>query len=174
MAVDEVAGYLYVVDNLGGNVKVFNMDGQLAGTIPSSGGGEALSRPTAIALDAERGQVIVSDYGDDVTRELASVKVYTPDGQFLFKFVSDWLARPYRFSRPQGLATDSAGDIYMVDAMLGHVIVVDRNSLQGEAILGGYGTASGKLKLPLDLVIDRGGNVYVTDNRNARVEVFKR
>jgi DNA-binding beta-propeller fold protein YncE len=174
MAVDPVAGYLYVVDNLGGNVKVFEMDGKLAGTIPSSNGGEGFSRPTAIALDTERWQVIVSDYGDDVTRELASVKVYSLDGQFLFKFVSDWLARSYRFSRPQGVAVDSKGDIYMVDAMLGHVIVVDRNSLQGKAILGGYGTAEGKLKLPLDLVIDKGGNVYVTDNRNGRVEVFKR
>lgn len=172
--VDEVAGFVYVVDNLDMDVKVFDMDGRFAGTIPSSNWGEGLSHPTALALDKERRQVLVSDYGSSIPKVLASVKVYSLDGQFQFKFVSDWLTRPYHFSRPQGLATDSSGDIYMVDAMLGHVIVVDRNSFQGKAILGEYGTAPGRLKLPLDLVIDKGGNVYVTNNRNGRIEVFKR
>ena len=40
--------------------------------------------------------------------------------------------------------------------------------------MAGFGTEPGKLRLPLDLVIDPDTmDIYVTNNRSARVELFK-
>ncbi len=80
-----------------------------------------------------------------------------------------------RFSRPQGLAVDGQGHIFLVDCLIGRVLVLDRNTGATIKSLGTYGRsgAPGEMALPLDVVIDsRTKNVFVTNNRLGRIEVF--
>ena len=78
-----------------------------------------------------------------------------------------------RFSKPQGLAVDDAGHIFLVDCWLGYVLVIDRASGGTLKTLGAYGTDPGQLALPLDVVVDlRSKDVAVTNNRPRRIEVF--
>jgi DNA-binding beta-propeller fold protein YncE len=79
-----------------------------------------------------------------------------------------------RFSRPQGLAVDESGHVFMVDCYSGEIMVFDRYNGNTLKTMAGYGTDPGQLRLPLDIVIDPGTNdIYVTHNRAARIELFK-
>jgi len=79
-----------------------------------------------------------------------------------------------RFSRPQGLAVDDSGHVYVVDCFSGEVLVFDRFTGKLLKTVGSYGTNPGQLRLPLDLVVSqRSRDIYVTNNQMKRIEVFK-
>ena len=79
----------------------------------------------------------------------------------------------YKFSRPQGLAVNEQGHVYVVDSVRGQVLVFDRDTQQGVTIIGSLGPGPGQLQLPLDIIIDGASkDLHVTSNRNRRIEVF--
>jgi DNA-binding beta-propeller fold protein YncE len=175
IAIDEDRGLVFVVDGQERVVKVFNISGDFISEIPQAGLPQVmLINPTGIAVDASRSEVIISDFGDPFNRVPASIKAYDYEGVFRFSIVGDAVQAGYLFSRPQGLAIDSSGNFFMVDSMLGKVLAFDRNTKLGIKTLGSFGTGPGELKLPLDLVIQpTTGDVFVTNNRNGRVEAFR-
>jgi sugar lactone lactonase YvrE len=79
---------------------------------------------------------------------------------------------------PQGLAVDSAGNLYIadsenqrvrkVDAQTGMITTVAGNGSAGYSGDGAPGT-SATLNSPTGLAIDRAGNLFVADTRNNRV-----
>jgi hypothetical protein len=149
-------------------------DGQWVGTIGSL---EAtpwpLVNPTAVALDALAGEVLVSDYGDPLTGEGAAVKIYDLTGTYLGAVCGDSGQEGFAFSRPQGLGVSADGQILVADSLLGQVLVFDRTTSTGIATLGSYGTDPGQLRLPLDLEIEEAAaTVWVTNNRLGRLEAF--
>ncbi len=174
IAFDGERGLVFVVDGYGKSVKVFDAKGPFLYVIPKEGvPQEGLVNPTGIALDPGRGEVVVSDFGDTIARIPAAIKVYDYDGIFRFK-ISGAVQGDFLFSRPQGLAVGPAGNVFMVDSMLGKVLVFDRTSGLGLKVLGSFGTEPGQLKLPLDVVVAPAtGDVFVTNSRNDRVEAFR-
>lgn len=173
IAIDTDSDRVFVVDGPEGLVKVFDTSGTFISEIPQAGGPQMLVNPTGIAVDRSRKEVVISDFGDSQNRIPASIKVYDYQGVFRFSMAGNAVQSAFLFSRPQGLAVDAAGNFFMVDSMLGKVLVFDRNTLQGIKSFGSFGTGPGELKLPLDVIIDpTSGDVYVTNTRNGRVEVF--
>lgn len=167
MAVDEKSGKLFVADGHEKNIKVFSLDGARLSTITGTPGGDGrLVNPTGIALDAARGEVLVSDYGNPALSFPAWIHVFDYAGNY----VSGIPGRTGGFSRPQGLAVD--GDrLFVADGMLGSVLVFDRATGTRVKTLGTFGAGPGQLMLPLDVVVDpAAGDVFVTNNRNGRVE----
>ncbi len=75
------------------------------------------------------------------------------------------------FYSPQGIISDSAGNIYVEDSGNGRVVKFDPS---GNPILkfGSSGTGPGQLSIPTGIVLDSAGNIYVADSNNNRVEVF--
>jgi DNA-binding beta-propeller fold protein YncE len=174
MAVDESTRRLFVVSGGEKAVKIFDFKGRLLYTLagPGSGPGD-LSNPTGIAVDATVQEVFVSDYGDPVAGVSASVQIYDYDGNYLAGISGDSGQSGFEFSRPQGLAVDGSGHVFLVDSLLGQVLIFDRESLQGLGTVGSYGSEAGQLLLPLDVVIDPATqDLLVTNNRHGRIEVF--
>ncbi len=113
----------------------------------------------------------MSDYGDPS----GSFGVNIPARVQIFDYdARDLGGISGTFSRPQGLAVDGSGHIFLADAFRGVVLVFDRATGSELKILGGFGSGPGQLFLPWDVVIDgTSKDVFVTSNRPGRVEVFR-
>lgn len=173
IAVDIDAGLVFVTDTATARVLVFQHEGALVRTIPAAGQ-KALVAPTGVYVDTVRGEVLVSDFEAAGNSFMAAggILIYSYDGTYLTAIRGDQ-AGGYDFSRPQGLTVNAQGHIYLVDSFRGQVLVFDRETRKGIATFGAPGKKSGELLLPLDIVIDaRSNDVYVTNNRNQRIEVF--
>jgi DNA-binding beta-propeller fold protein YncE len=172
IAVSRQQRLVFVVDAAAGEVKVFRDRGSLA---YSFGGGDTQPRlihPTGIAYDPERREVLVSDFGDPVAGIPARVQIYTELGEHRATLSEAGQERAFQFSRPQGLAV-AEGRIFLVDSLLGQVLVFDRETLTGVEARGGYGAEEGELLLPLDVARDpASGRLFVTSNRTGRIEIF--
>jgi DNA-binding beta-propeller fold protein YncE len=173
LAVDIDQGLVFVTDPSSARVLVFNEGGTYLRSIPAQGQKE-LAKPTGIFVDTARGEILVSDFEGAGTwfSPAGGVLIYDYFGNHLETLSGD-RSDGYEFSRPQGLAVNDQGQIYLVDSFRGQVLVFDRETFAGVTTIGQPGEASGELMLPLDVLIDKASkDVYVTNNRNRRVEVF--
>jgi DNA-binding beta-propeller fold protein YncE len=75
------------------------------------------------------------------------------------------------FDKPKGIAVDSAGHIYVVEALNDVVQIFDES---GRLLLtfGGSGNGDGQLWLPSGITIVN-DVVYVADSANRRVQMFE-
>lgn len=171
IAADPGSGRIFVVDSFEKNIKVFDPAGSLLYTISGDAAGSGqLVNPVEITVDPARSQVLVSDYGDPAASYPARIRIYDYAGNFVLALSG----KTGGFSRPQGLSV--SGDlIFVADGMLGQVLVFDRSTLAKVRTLGSFGAGPGQLMLPLDVLVDpRSGDVFVTNNRNGRVERFEK
>lgn len=173
IALDIRAGLVFVSDTGSRQVVIFHQRGERLGTIPGTGQ-RALHQPTGIAVNPERREVLVSDFGKPGWfAAVAWVKIYGYDGQYLDGIAGN-RDDGFGFSRPEGMALDSGGRIYLVDSLRGQVLVFGRFSKQGLATFGRLGRIPGSLMLPLDAAIDgRTGNLFVTNHLNRRIETYE-
>ncbi|MCB2156096.1 NHL repeat-containing protein [bacterium] len=175
MAIDPVGERLYVVDGIDKCVKVYDLDGTFAFSIPANPPNEStLAEPTGIAIDSERGEVLVSDFGDGSWWGPPRIQIFQWDGTRMGQISGKAGMMGSRFSRPQGLAVDGEGHILMTDSLSGEVFVFDRANGQTLTTIGEFGLDPGQLRLPLDLVVyPDDGRILVTNNGSARIEVFE-
>ena len=76
-----------------------------------------------------------------------------------------------QFKRPQGVAVDSAGNVYVADTNNNRIQKF--NSAGGIiATWGNSGTGSGQFSIPAAIALDSAGNVYVAEEGNNRVQKF--
>lgn len=99
------------------------------------------------------------------------VQSFAPDGTFLASFgrLGD---TPGSLPRPKGLACDSQGNVWVVDAAFNNLQVFDEHGALLLAI-GSLGREPGQFWLPMGLHIDRDDLVYVADRYNGRVQVLR-
>lgn len=75
--------------------------------------------------------------------------------------------------QPNGIASDNAGDIYLLDG--GNRRIIKFNSLyEPVRDAGGYGRTEGLFVRPSYISIDNNLNLYVTDSENHRISIFDR
>ncbi len=171
IALDRARGKIYLADSSHTkseqhNVKVFNVKGDLIGTIGKGKGGEAgeFLFPTYLAVDTQ-GNLYVTDTLN------SRVQVFDPDGKFL-KAVGSRGSAWGMFDKPKGVALDSFGNLYVADSGWSNVQIFNP---KGEVLLffGGRGPLPGMLKNPTDITIDKQNRIYVADYLNHRVEVYQ-
>ncbi|NIM12650.1 MAG: hypothetical protein GTO45_11095 [Candidatus Aminicenantes bacterium] len=173
IAVDEKQGYVFVVDATQKKVNVFNLKGKFIRSFPGLDP-DNLVNPTGIAVNPADKEVFVSDYGDVNKYIKPRIQIFDYEGNVLYTIPGKKGMFGMRFSRPQGLAVDDSGHVFMVDCYSGEIMAFDRYNANLLKKLGGYGTGPGQLRLPLDIVIDPSSkDIYVTNNRAARVDIFK-
>ncbi len=156
IAVD-AAGYVYVVDTLAGNVKIFTADGQFVQTIgaPGTGAGQ-FSMPTAIAYEKSANQIAVVDTLN------GRIQFFTASaGYSHVKTIGSFGTGPLQFWWPLGVTFEYDGTgklnrMYVVDAHLSSVKAIDpAGNGTFLAAIGTNGFAGGQLLAPLDLAFDQ-------------------
>lgn len=174
ITIDPLEGRIYVVDSQADSIKVYDSAGQ---ALFSFGGrGEEIGSfrfPQAIHFDPIAGELLVVD------AQNFRVQIFDPEGLFVCAFGNLAGSNPGSifgindrlFTTPGGIWVDGLGRIYVTDSAQGWIQVVDR---AGTALgrIGSFGKAPGELFVPLDLLGDSGGRLFVGLGGSARLEVF--
>ncbi|MDH5265829.1 MAG: 6-bladed beta-propeller [Betaproteobacteria bacterium] len=165
LAFDRERAELYVADTASHDVKVFDAGGRLLRRI--GGRGEApgeFNFPTHLWFRA--GDLYVSDTMN------GRVQVFARGASQPRLVVGSRGLNVGQLVRPKGVATDSAGNIYVVESYYDHLLVYDR---EGRFLLpiGGLGQDAGQFYLPAGLWVDERDRVFVADMFNGRVVVLQ-
>ena len=187
VAVDS-AGDLFIADT-GNNVirEVVKATGDIItvagnGTAGYSGdGGPAtaaeLDSPRGVAVDAA-GDLFIADTGNNVIREVvkATGDIITVAGNGTAGYSGDGgPATAAELNGPNGVAVDSAGDLFIADAnnnvirevvkATGDIITVAGNGTAGYSGDGGPATAA-ELNDPIGVAVDSAGDLFIADTDN--------
>jgi sugar lactone lactonase YvrE len=173
VAVDS-SGNVYVADWVDSNIKKYDSSGALItqwgtfGAVYDGTGGGQFQDPDAIAIDSS-GNVYVTDWGN------SRVQKFTSTGTYLTQWGLGGSGNA-QFNGPAGIAVDSSGNVYVADSGNQRI---QKFSSAGVYITqwGSYGTGAGQFSFPvpigvIGMAVDSGGNVYVADAGNSRVQIF--
>ena len=143
-------GRIYVLQSASSTIVVLSSAGLLAATLSSS----TFVHPVTLALDASGLYVYVADKGANAVVVLEAATTVTA------------LSSVSADSSSGGLATDSAGLLYVADPVQGVVVKYSAQFAQ----LGSFSTAAGVAFVkPSAVAVDGDDNVWVADTGNSRV-----
>ena len=155
---------LYVVDGGAHRLAVFALDGTMTGSIGRRGGGAGeFNFPTHIGCAGER--LVVADSGN------FRVQLLDLDGVCL-KTIGRKGDGAGDLSLPKGVAFDSQGHIYVVDAHFENIQIFHET---GQLLMafGREGREPGRFSLPAGLAIGPDDRIWVADSGNRRLQVFE-
>ena len=184
LSVDNSSGNVYFSDQNTNSIRFVAPNGSvstLAGeTDDGSVDGTALiarfTQPAGLALDAA-GNVYVADWAADTIRKVAKDgTVTTVAGSASQSGSADGQGAGARFSFPQAVALDGAGNLYVADKANHTIRKIDSagnvTTLAGSA--GQSGSADGpgsaaRFKNPTGVAVDTSGNIFVCDSGNQTI-----
>jgi len=184
------AGNLYIADTYNARVRVVSASTGIITTVAGNGdygfsgdGGPAtsavLGEPTALTLDNGGNLYIASYYGGRIRKVVLSsgiISTVAGDGNYFGSSGDGGLATVAEIY-PQGLAVDSAGNLYIADwqsavrvvsAKTGIITRFAGNGYYGYSGDGGSATIA-SLNFPVGIAFDASGNLYIADGGNYRV-----
>ena len=181
------AGNLYIADS--GNNRIRKVSNGVITTVAGNGesgfsgdGGPAtrarLSKPTGVAVD-RAGNLYISDTANSRVRKVSRGVITTVAGNGTDGFSGDGgPATSAQLFRPNGLAVDSAGKIYIVDEVHrireisnGVITTVAGNGTPGFSGDNGP-AATAQLYWPSGLAVDSAGKIYVAEIGNERIRLL--
>ena len=191
VAVDS-AGNIYIADSYNNRIRKVDTSGGITtvagnGTFGFSGdGGPAtaaeLNQPSSVAVDSA-GNIYIADSANNRIRKVdTSGGITTVAGNGTFGFSGDGgPATAAELNQPEGMAVDSAGNIYIADYYNNRIRKVDTsgaittvagNGTKGFSGDGGSATST-ELNYPTGVAVDSSGNIYIADSYNNRIrEVY--
>jgi uncharacterized protein (TIGR03437 family) len=183
------AGNVYIADT--GNSRVREVSGSTITTVAGSGtpgyagdGGAAASAklysPVGLALDA-KGNLYIADTNNSAIRKVTSGTISTVAGNGLQGYSGDGSAAlNAQLNDPQGVAVDTAGNLYITDTLNYRVRMVSPNgkiaTIAGNGV-GGYSGDGGpagqaQLSYPTGIAVDTAGDVFFADAGASVRKVF--
>jgi sugar lactone lactonase YvrE len=186
----DAAGNLYIADKYNDRIRRVDAGGVINtvagnGSFGSDGDGGAataasLNAPTGVAVDAA-GNVFIADSGNHRIRRVdANGIITTVAGNGSSGFTGDGgAATAASLSYPQGVALDTAGNLYIADTgnhrirrvnTIGVITTVAGNGSFDFTGDGGAATAA-SLSYPQGVALDTTGRIYVADSGNRRIRM---
>jgi DNA-binding beta-propeller fold protein YncE len=119
---------------------------------------------------APSGILYLAEYG-----EYDRIYKYSADGQYIDRFGENGDG-PLQFSRPQSLAVDDDGLLWIADSCNHRIQVVDwrEDKPRSVEILGGLGTEPGQLQFPYGMTLLSKNRLLVSEFGNHRVQCWRR
>ena len=186
LAVDS-ANNIYVADTSNSTIRkitparVVSTFAGLAGSTGSANGtGSAalFNFPSGVAVDrAGTGNIYVGDTSNFTIRQITPAGVVTTlAGSPGMRGGTNGTGSAARFELPEGMAVDSAGNIYVADTDAstirkitpGGVVSTFAGSFAKAGPQNGTGSAA-RFNLPTDVAVDSSNNVYVADSNNCTI-----
>ncbi len=150
-------GNIWVTDSSNNRIEKFSPYGVFLAAYGSFGSGEGqFNSPAGIAINQSTSNVYVSD------QKNSRVEEFSPSGKYIAEFGKGKISNAY------GLAIDASGYIWVADSALGRV---DVYSQSGTSFTLTQEVGKGELAEPMFIAFS-GGNAYVTDWVNNRVQEF--
>lgn len=179
------AGTVFVADHNNHTVRKITASGAvttlagaagLSGSADGPGGTARFNGLAGVAVDGS-GNVYVADSGNSTIRKItASGAVTTFAGLAGVAGSSDGAGAAARFNAPQGIAVDSAGNVYVADTNNSTVRKITAagsvTTLAGVAGQTGSGDGPGggaRFNGPYAVAVDSAGSVYVADFFNSTI-----
>jgi DNA-binding beta-propeller fold protein YncE len=110
----------------------------------------------------------IANWGDEASPNARITKCSIPS--------QDWIDDigapgngPGEFLWPGGLASDSAGHLYVTD-QADHKVVIFQSDGQFVEKWGSYGTKAGEFNSPAGIAVDSKENLWIVDSRNHRIQ----
>ncbi len=143
----------------------------------TSTGANLFNQPNGLAID-RRGRIYLADTGNHVIRVIiitpGQIDINTVAGSAGVSGSADGKGTAARFNSPQGVAVDSADNVYVTDTGShtirrispdGTVTTIAGRVGEATPALDGTGTAT-RFGSPAGIAVDGSGNVFVTELRN--------
>jgi tripartite motif-containing protein 71 len=164
-------GNIYVSDEWNHRVQVFDSNGTYSTTIGVTGVSGSdnahFSSPWRIAID-EDDKLYVADLGNERVQVFDGSHSYVATLGVTGVVGND----DNHFNNPRGVAVD-ANLIYVADGGNHRVQIFVRATRSYTTTLGtGGGSGNYQFDWPGDVAVDSGGNIYVADDLNSRVQKF--
>jgi sugar lactone lactonase YvrE len=162
------AGNVYVTDTLNNRIQKFDSNGNFLANWGSYGAENGqFNSPCGIATDSA-GNVYVGDLYNFYIQHDNHIQKFDSNGNFLAKWGSFGKGAGQLFD-PCGIATDSAGNVYVADTDNNRVQKFDSN---GKFLAMWSGQGANQLSLPQGIATDPFGDVFVADYGNDRIMSF--
>ena len=192
VAVDS-KGNIYVADTGNDTIRMITPAGVVttlagtpgqAGSIDGAGSAARFNSPEGVAVDSV-GNIYVADTGNDTIRMMMPGRPYTTMtwGTAGKPGSADGPGIDALFNRPEGVAVDSAGNVYVADTgndtirmiTASAMMVGETTTLAGSpdqvGSVDGTGSAA-RFDSPEGVVVDSAGNVYVADTGNDTIRMI--
>ncbi|MFZ5503617.1 MAG: 6-bladed beta-propeller [Pseudomonadota bacterium] len=164
LARDPQNALIYVADTYAHNIKIFDDNGILLGTIGQRGEADGeFNFPTHLYFSG--GKLYVTDTLN------SRIQIFDSSGKMIGKFGKRGL-NVGNLVRPKGVAVDSEDNIYVVESFYDNLLVFDQS---GRTLLslGGNGNEAGQFYLPAGVWADHRDQIYVADMFNGRVTIVQ-
>ncbi len=169
---------VYLADEDLQRISIFSKDGEFLAKWGEAGEGDGqINRPSGLAFDSQDNLFIVDSSNNRVQK-------FTKEGNFLAKW-GQFGSGEGEFNLPWGIDIDKEDNVYVADWRNNRVqkFAPDGQYLMTIGTPGTwtprtfnhqeiYAAPDGELNRPAGVAVDRDGDIWVTDNRNDRVEAF--
>ena len=177
----DMAGNLYVADtdnhrirkiSPAGEVSTFAGDGK-PGHLDGTGVHAQFYTPRGIAADTA-GNIYVADTGNHLIRKISPTGEVSTFAGSTRGYLDDSIGTNARFAGPHGIATDTAGNVYVADSASDRIRKISPagavSTVAGSkrGFLDGPGTDA-QFNSPQGVTVDKSGNLYVTELLGNRV-----
>jgi gliding motility-associated-like protein len=145
----------------------------------SPASGSQLNSPSGVTVDGA-GNIYIGDAGNNVIRVISGGIINTYAGKGTAGYAGDGgQATKAKLSNPVGVCTDHAGNIDIADEYNGRIRQVSTSSFintiagNGKASFSGDGgpATAAQLFVPIGVVKDASGNIYIADSWNHRIRM---